>query len=66
VSEAGDFVVDGITVDPVPSDEEMAAIMAAHEALWPRPSAATASDEPSRWRFSGRWWAPRPRYGGWA
>lgn len=42
----------------MPSDEEAVAIMAATEALWPRPMAAVA-DEPDRtlaWRFSGRWW----------
>jgi hypothetical protein len=45
-------------ISPVPSDEEAVAIMAATEALWPRPMAAVA-DEPDRtlaWRFSGRWW----------
>jgi hypothetical protein len=37
------------------SDEEVAAIVAAIEAVWPRPVAA-APEAPSRWRFSGRWW----------
>lgn len=40
-----------------PSDEEVAAIVAAVEAAWPRPAAGAA--EPGlaqRWRFSGRWW----------
>jgi hypothetical protein len=37
------------------SDEEVAAIVAAIEAVWPRPVAA-AAEVPSRWRFSGRWW----------
>jgi hypothetical protein len=37
------------------SDEEVAAIVAAIEAVWPRPVAA-AAEAPSRWRFSGRWW----------
>jgi hypothetical protein len=39
-----------------PSDEEVAAIVAAIEVTWPRPAAAPA-EAPSRWRFSGRWWS---------
>ena len=46
-----------IHITPQPTDAEVAAIMTAYEALWPRPVAdelpATAA---SRWRFSGRWW----------
>ncbi|MEX2626497.1 MAG: hypothetical protein WD225_06410 [Ilumatobacteraceae bacterium] len=46
-------------IRPAPTDEEAAAIMAATEALWPRP---VVVDEPratrrSSWRFSGRWWS---------
>ncbi len=53
-------------VTPEPTDEELAAIMAAHEALWPRPAAVDpAGAATPRWRFAGRWWATRPRYGGW-
>jgi hypothetical protein len=37
------------------SDEEVAAIVAAIEATWPRPVVAPI-EAPSRWRFSGRWW----------
>ncbi len=45
-------------VRPTPTDEELAAIMAAVEVAWPRPVVASAiDDEPSRWRFSGRWWS---------
>jgi hypothetical protein len=43
-----------------PSDEELAAILAAHEALWPKPVVAVggpAEAEVPRWRFSGRWWS---------
>jgi hypothetical protein len=41
-----------------PTDDEMAAVLAAVEAVWPRPSAGAAIDHPSpRWRFSGRWWS---------
>jgi hypothetical protein len=40
-----------------PSPEEMAAITAAYEALWPKPVAVVpAHTPPPRWRFSGRWW----------
>ena len=42
----------------VPSDEEAAAIVAAVEVLWPRPTIvlAEAARQSSAWRFSGRWW----------
>jgi hypothetical protein len=40
----------------VPTDEEMAAISAAVEVLWPRPGTAAPVAKPPRWRFSGRWW----------
>ncbi len=43
-----------------PNDDEVAAIVAAVEAAWPRPVAegsAVPAGEPERWRFSGRWWA---------
>jgi hypothetical protein len=33
----------------------VAAIVAAIEAVWPRPVVAPV-EAPSRWRFSGRWW----------
>jgi hypothetical protein len=39
------------------TDEEVAAVVAAVQAVWPRRSAVLAADEPSRWRFSGRWWS---------
>ena len=52
-------------VTPEPTDEEMAAILAAYEALWPRPAVADADTGAPRWRFAGRWWVTRPRYGGW-
>ena len=39
-----------------PSDEEVAAIVAALDVTWPRPAVA-AAEQPSRWRFSGRWWS---------
>ncbi|MCB0967746.1 MAG: hypothetical protein KDB37_12995 [Ilumatobacter sp.] len=46
------------TITPAPTAEEAAAVLAAVEALWPKPMLAVA-DEPDRtlaWKFSGRWW----------
>jgi hypothetical protein len=40
-----------------PSPEEVAAIVAAVEAVWPRPVVAVGSPVPPRWRFAGRWWS---------
>jgi hypothetical protein len=40
-----------------PTPEQLAAITAAVELLWPRPVVVVdAAPEPPRWRFSGRWW----------
>jgi hypothetical protein len=39
----------------VPSDAELAAIVAAIEVTWPHPVAVPTAELP-RWRFSGRWW----------
>jgi hypothetical protein len=51
--------VSGPEIRPEPTDEELAAILAAYEALWPKP--VVVVDEPrttpSPWRFSGRWWS---------
>ena len=51
-------------ISPAPTDEEAAAIVAAVEALWPRPVVTDDSQNPLRnptWRFSGRWWSkPMP------
>jgi hypothetical protein len=47
------------TVSPMPTDEEVVAILAGAEALWPTPT-AVVDTEPARhttWRFSGRWWS---------
>ena len=46
-------------ITPTPSDEEVVAIMAATEALWPRPAAPAGDHAPrvAPWRFSGRWWS---------
>ena len=42
----------------VPSDEELAAILAAAEVAWPRPVVAVGDGRPATpaWRFSGRWY----------
>ena len=41
-----------------PSDEELAAIVAAVELVWPRPVVvAPPTERANPWRFSGRWWA---------
>jgi len=49
----------------MPTDEEAAAIVAAVEALWPRPVVQADNENPLRvptWRFSARWWAkPLPQ-----
>ena len=47
-------------ITPAPTDEEAVAIVAAVEALWPKPVFAADSENPLRtptWRFSGRWWS---------
>jgi hypothetical protein len=44
-------------VHPTPDDDEMAAIVAAIELAWPRPTGSLTAESPSRWRFSGRWWS---------
>jgi hypothetical protein len=54
-----------VSAGPVPGDEEMAAIVAAVEAAWPRPVVVvTEEPRPRRagdgsWKWSGRWWASR-------
>jgi hypothetical protein len=41
-----------------PSEEELAAIVAAVELAWPQPAVLVEPDErPGAWRFSGRWWS---------
>jgi hypothetical protein len=46
-------------IRPVPTDEEAAAIAAAITVAWPAAPAPSdwSANEPSRWRFSGRWWS---------
>jgi hypothetical protein len=52
-------MVSAVHVTPVPTEEEAAAIVAAVEAMWPRPTIVIAepAKRPSPWRFSGRWWS---------
>ena len=38
--------------------QELAAILAAVEALWPKPGSEERTPaSPGAWRFSGRWWS---------
>ena len=45
-----------LSITPEPSDEEVAAIVAAIEVATPRAGAAAPADGVPRWRWSGRWW----------
>ncbi len=45
-----------VDIRPTPTEEEAAAIVAAIELAWPRPSGGGAEEIQPRWRFSGRWW----------
>jgi hypothetical protein len=42
-----------------PDEEELAAIVAAIEVVWPKPVVVSQpqTSQPSRWRFAGRWWS---------
>jgi hypothetical protein len=46
-----------LRIDPEPTEEEAAAIVAALELGLPRPGAAPEPPRVSRWRWSGRWWS---------
>jgi hypothetical protein len=46
-----------VEIDPTPTEEEAAAVVAAVEAAWPRPVVAASEPETPRWRFAGRWWS---------
>ena len=47
-----------VSVRPEPAPAVLAAIVAAVEEAWPRPSPADDEIQPRypSWRFSGRWW----------
>jgi hypothetical protein len=46
----------GTEINPVPTDDEAAAIVAAIEGAWPRGAVVASRDDSPRWRWSGRWW----------
>ena len=46
--------IEGMT--PAPTDEEVAAIGAALEILWPKPKKVDSAPDASQWKFSGRLW----------
>lgn len=52
-SSVGPIVVAG-----GPTKQEVAAIVAAIEMLWPQPASAATprGNQPTVWRYSGRWW----------
>ena len=64
---AGAWEIASIT--PEPTDSERAAIIAAVEALgseiWPDPRTATMPVPSPLWRYAGRPWRRRTKYGGW-
>lgn len=45
-----------LRITPDPSEEEVAAILAAIEVSRPRAAAAGPTSSNPRWRWSGRWW----------
>ncbi len=47
------------SVTPPPTDDEVVAIVAGVEALWPKPAVVIDATPPrsTAWRFSGRWWS---------
>lgn len=56
-------------ITPEPTDAERAAIAAAVEEfrseIWPHLAAPTMPAASPRWRYAGRPWRRRARYGGW-
>lgn len=59
MTETGDTLGGSVAgISPAPSVEEAVAIAAALEAGWPRLVVSGGTvPQPSRWRFSGRWWS---------
>jgi hypothetical protein len=47
------------SITPAATEEEAVAIVAALEAMWPRPVVAESDPErrPGVWKWSGRWWS---------
>ena len=58
------------SISPAPTEGERAAIEVALATLWsqirPQPTVVTTPAAAPRWRYAGRPWRRRPRYGGWA
>jgi hypothetical protein len=51
-------------IAPQPTDEEAAAIAIALEMLWPKPTTNLSPQRPNlAWRFSGRQWHDKARWG---
>jgi len=46
-----------VEIQPEPTDEEAAAIVAAIQLGLPGGAAEVEPDRVSRWRWSGRWWS---------
>ncbi len=49
-------MTDPVSITPVPTDDEAAAIIAAIQVTEPAAQPAAADPTP-RWRWSGRWWS---------
>ena len=56
----------GVVTVPEATPEELAAILAAYEALWPDPAEAAAPAPSPVWRYAGRPWCRRRAWGGWS
>lgn len=56
----------GVVTVPEATPEELAAILAAYEALWPDPAEAAAPAPSPVWRYAGRPWRRRRAWGGWS
>ena len=56
----------GVVTVPEATPEELAAILAAYEALWPDPAGAAAPAPSPVWRYAGRPWRRRRAWGGWS
>lgn len=55
----------GVVTAPEATPEELAAILAAYEALWPHQDGATAPTPSPAWRWAGRSWRRRRAWSGW-
>ena len=60
--------VGAVEISGSPTDDEVAAIIAAIEMVWPKPVAAARRARPAvstAWRYSGRWWSEGRLPSGW-